>query len=863
MKKYRLLLLTAIACIICVLLCSCGSESLSAPGGFSLDEETQILSWTTVRGATGYAVKIGDTEEITNSSSYSLASLSEGVYAVTVKALGNGDDTADSDYSSYEYRRDKESGLSYKLIDGREYQLVGIGSASGDVIMESYYRNKPVTSISESALANSELLTSFRVCDGITSIPKKMFYKCTSLTAVYLPDSVTYIGANAFQSCKSLTDVDMSSAVSVISDYAFSYCDSLTSVALGDELVKIGDNAFADCPLITSVSIPNGVSEIGEYAFSGCQSLAEVILPDSLKKIGDHAFYKCGVLEKINMPKSLSEIGMRAFSDCVKLKSVELPTSLKVIGEAAFLGCTELASVTSFADFDSIGRDILLDTKYYSSYPNDIVYLDGWIIGVKDKDIKKDDDLYISDNTVGIADYAFYECGGFVGVYATSVKKVGDYAFAFCENLLEVRFGPAANEIGLYAFAMCESLYSVMISQTSLKRIESYLFYGCSELEDVVFPSTVTSVGACAFSGTGIKKTPEGVRYAGNWAVDANTDVSGVTLKPGTIGIADYTFSNRASIGVVTMPDTLKYIGKGAFLFCDYVYIYDVPESLVSIGDYAFYGCREAIFGKERTLELPNGFEYIGRSAFYESNIYGISIPGSCKTIGPFAFYGCKRLGACITVAELDENDQIIEGTEVTKRYYVVINEGVESIGSHAFYGCAGLLDITIPDSVTKLGEKAFYKCDFLTKVTLGSGITSIPECTFYEDKALIEVIFEGDITSIDNYAFRGCSALSSISLKSSLECIGSYAFLGCESLETIELPDTLTYIGDMAFAGMTKLASVTVSDNTTHIGRLAFYECEALTIYLSCAEIKDSWDSLWNASFCSLVFRNESGENQ
>jgi len=47
----------------------------------------------------------------------------------------------------------------------------------------------------------------------------------------------------------------------------------------------------------------------------------------------------------------------------------------------------------------------------------------------------------------------------------------------------------------------------------------------------------------------------------------------------------------------------------------------------------------------------------------------------------------------------------------------VVLESGVTSIGSNAFYNCSGLESVTIPDGVTSIGSNAFYGCKGLTDV--------------------------------------------------------------------------------------------------------------------------------------------------
>ena len=92
-----------------------------------------------------------------------------------------------------------------------------------------------------------------------------------------------------------------------------------------------------------------------------------------------------------------------------------------------------------------------------------------------------------------------------------------------------------------------------------------------------------------------------------------------------------------------------------------------LPDSVTSIGNYAFSGCR---------------------------SLTSIAIPDGITSIGDYAFYKCVSL------------------TSMT------IPEGVTSIGDSAFEGCSSLESITIPDSVTSIGRFAFSLCSALTSAT-------------------------------------------------------------------------------------------------------------------------------------------------
>ena len=81
----------------------------------------------------------------------------------------------------------------------------------------------------------------------------------------------------------------------------------------------------------------------------------------------------------------------------------------------------------------------------------------------------------------------------------------------------------------------------------------------------------------------------------------------------------------------------------------------------------------------------------------------------------------------------------------------VVIEDGVTSIGSYAFYNCTGLTSVTIPNSVTSIGNSAFSGCSGLTSVTIPNSVTSIGERAFgyYYDE-------EGMLNKIDNFTICG-----------------------------------------------------------------------------------------------------------
>ena len=156
------------------------------------------------------------------------------------------------------------------------------------------------------------------------------------------------------------------------------------------------------------------------------------------------------------------------------------------------------------------------------------------------------------------------------------------------------------------------------------------------------------------------------------------------------------------------------------------------------------------------------------------------------------------------------------------------IRKGVKVIANYAFYGCASLTSINIPDSVTNIGDGTFFYCKSLTSINIPDCVTSIG--VFFDCDSLTSINIPDSVTSIGDYAFSGCDSLTSINIPDSVTSIGNYAFSDCKSLKSINIPDSVTSIGNYAFGGCNSLKSINIPENVTTIGEGAFGNCNSLT---------------------------------
>jgi hypothetical protein len=298
-----------------------------------------------VEEARSYIVEIkgenGENKELTpRKATASLSSLEEGDYEIRIKAVGDGSEFEDSDWTEILYfHKDYETGCIYSLINNNtEYEIKKYGKAASTIYIEDVYRGKPVTRIAEKAFKGYSKIENVYIGNNVESIDDGAFQYCKNLKTVSIPESVKTIGMSAFQSCIKLENVNIPEAVTVIEDHAFSYCRSLKSIELHDKITKIGEYAFSDCSSMESVIIPDSVISFGEAAFTGNTSLTTVTLGKGITKLANEAFYMCTSLKTIHFSKegTLVEIGDGAFSECIALENVIIPDGVEIIGDWAF-----------------------------------------------------------------------------------------------------------------------------------------------------------------------------------------------------------------------------------------------------------------------------------------------------------------------------------------------------------------------------------------------------------------------------------------------------------------------------------------------------------------------------------------------
>ena len=675
-----------------------------------------------------------------------------------------------------------------KIPDGisriKEYTFYGCVGLTSITIPST------VTSIGEKAFYNCSGLTSINIDNGLTKIEDSAFYDCSGLSSITIPNSVTNIGKHAFYGCSSLKSITIPDSVTSIGDYVFYDCSALTSITIPDSVTSIGMFAFYGCSNITNITIPDSVTSIGIYAFYGCRGLTSITIPDSVINIGECAFSNCYELtsiigftncssftyelhkyEKLTnivIGKGVTCIEEMAFLDCKVLESITIPKSVTSIGANAFFGCSGLKKVNYTGTIEE-----WIEINFSD---NPLIYADHLYINGN-----KITNIHISDTATRIGDKAFYGYSNLTSItIPDSVTSIGDYVFCDCSGLSSITIPDSVTSIGNWVFHGCSSLTSITIPD-KISSIGGYVFYGCSGLTSIEIPDSVTSIGNDAFYGcSGLKD---------------------IIIGDGVSTLLGFDFGSYSKPLNVVIGTGITSINN-EFAHCTGLTNIIIPDSVTSVGDYAFSSCSSLT-----SITIPNKVASIGERTFdYCTSLTSITIPDSVTSIGDYAFHGCSSLKS------------------------ITIPDSVTSIGESTFYSCSSLTNITIPDKVTSIGTSVFSGCTGLTSITIPDSVTSIGNWAFCDCKSLTNITIPDSVMTIGSQAFAGCEKITTIRIPTKIKCIEENTFINCFKLENIMIPDGINIIGDSAFQSCSLLRTITISENVTSIGSNAFYSCNSLT---------------------------------
>lgn len=308
--------------------------------------------------------------------------------------------------------------------------------------------------------------------------------------------------------------------------------------------------------------------------------------------------------------------------------------------------------------------------------------------------------------------------------------------------------------------------------------------------------------------------------------------------KPVT-AIAASAFAGKGNLKAVSVPDTVRTIGKDAFKGCESLSSLRTP--VFTCEDAPYFG---ALFGGAShetngsfvpvsltTLVLTAG-ETIPDYAFYACRgLEAVFLPETLTEIGDFAFYACESL-----------------------TYIPVGQTAVTVVGERAFSGCDALLNFTLPATAHTMGMGMLEGCGKLETLTIPFvGGRSVDSPLTDEEKEAMEkenALHPADATGYLGYLFGATShtftagylpaSLMTVTVLEGCESIPANAFFECASVREIHLPEGVVEIGRRAFYGCERLTAMTLPDSVIAVGDDAFHGCIRMKSFVGGESLSD-----------------------
>lgn len=597
------------------------------------------------------------------------------------------------------------------------------------------------------------------------SIPQEAFQNKLTLQKVILPACAEVIGSAAFKGCSQLIEIEFATNnnLKYILSEAFKQCSSLRSVDLSDcsNIIGIRPVAFYNCTNLIDVNL------------SGCTSLTS---------IGYSAFSNCSSLQTIDMSSctSLLIIGQSAFSSCSLLTTISLTncTALKTIDGYAFSHTSKLNAFdfTALTALETIGR------------------------------------------------YAFQASGlSSEVVLGSSIKEIGEYAFANSQQLINVSFAENSRltTLSAYSLADCSALRTVDFSNcTTLGTIGDQAFSNCYSLQSILIDNNWF-------------KSKEGVLFV--------VDCATLMVYPNAKELESYTIPNTVQTIITNAFDLYRFYEFPAAKLQELI----IPTSVLSIQPNAFSGfdgktvriLAQSPIGLSNDIGLKGALVYVPKGSltaykkaavWKDYTLIETGAEGTVVTLETAGTLGEKLSNVDLgTIQELTVNGPMnASDFEVIKQMSLLIKVDL---------GGATMAENKLPNSAFDSGSFP-QKLSYLKEVILPNSITEVGDNAFGGFPDLEKVNLPTSLEVIGSAAFISCTSLQEIDLSNleHLRKIGSSAFQNCSAIPaTLKLPNTLESLGSWAFA-YTKVTSVDFSNIAIErFESNAFYDC-AITGKLS-----------------------------
>ena len=403
----------------------------------------------------------------------------------------------------------------------------------------------------------------------------------------------------------------------------------------------------------------------------------------------------------------------------------------------------------------------------------------------------------VTYTVTAIADCAFLDCRDLLAAYfeSPSLTYIGFSAFERCYSLEELQFVDGLTEFSYEAFKNCRNLQRVTLPST-MKVIGDRSFLGCTSLKIINIPASVYYIGNEWVSGCPLhllmaeSKTPLSVKANRFKGIDKETCILSVpkgrkaaykaadvwkdflTIRDDVVEVAqcgDKVFYSMFGDKTMTVwgdgPMYDYWHGSIDSEFGTYnVEELTFEEGVTHIGADAFSG-----FEKLSTINVPNSLTSIGQYAFFDTPWYNNHPDGEVVYLGKWA-YGLKGMeGADVVLLDGTVGHAAaaflgcnISSLSIPSSMYYIYPAMYEYDDGHFFYAAFGDIGSIAVDAANPLYDSR-EDCNAIIEtasntVVVGSRNMDLPESVTaigpFVYGTQTSAVIPSSVTVVDNFAF-------------------------------------------------------------------------------------------------------------
>ena len=431
-----------------------------------------------------------------------------------------------------------------ETINGLPVKIIASGAFHDRSEMLSVTLPDGIEMIGDYAFSKCSNLKEIRLPEALAYIGEHAFLGAKSLRCIKGGADVVHVGNSAFYDTAWLKSqhrwaiigktvykylgkdrvVELPKEIKTVSSYCFA--DSTVEEVVANGRVTVGEGAFYNCKQLKNINIP--LSSVPPFAFYGCENLVDEFNIDTVGKFG---LYGCSSVSSI-VAKVLCEC---ALANCTSIKQIK---DVGTIGQGALWNCRNF-SYSDFSKIQQIGAfalgntalqefifagNLLGDFALFNSQNLSTVKLNPNVaVGrgvfykcdkIKSMDISGgiklsyyfageqpeveglvvrggiSDDFnrnnpYLKKLTITDADnfgrWSFYNNSSLKTVNLNNVKRIGDWAFAYCDGITKIELPRETEFIGMNAFRYCHNLSEIKILSNVAVPFGANAFYSTAE----------------------------------------------------------------------------------------------------------------------------------------------------------------------------------------------------------------------------------------------------------------------------------------------------------------------------------------------------------------------------------------------